>query len=121
MRCTGHCCRLFILEGDYGYFQSSETIHRLKDGQFIADMLIPLEVECSKPGYHYYTCKHFDGQNCTQYENRPHFCKSYPDDSGICSVKGCTAECAGKNGTLTYFIEDEKKMEEYVRTTNEGR
>ncbi len=41
---------------------------------------------------HHYTCRYFDGVNCTIYENRPPMCRSYPS-SGRCDYAGCTRKC----------------------------
>jgi len=42
---------------------------------------------------HIYTCKHFDGENCTDYENRPIMCSSHPYKRA-CGYKACTRKCA---------------------------
>lgn len=37
----------------------------------------------------YYTCRHFDGANCTNYDDRPTMCSKYPYGSA-CENKACT-------------------------------
>ena len=39
--------------------------------------------------YHY-TCKHFDGANCTIYDIRPRMCSGFAADAQGCGYKGCT-------------------------------
>lgn len=82
-----------------------------EDAQKVLDMIIPLgkltieEREAIVETNHEfqnpdpqecYTCKHFDGENCTNYENRPDLCRRYPN-SGRCEYAGCTAGCAVRN------------------------
>ena len=68
------------------------------EGDILKEMLIPLDYEPTGEGYnkrYYYTCKHFDGENCTNYEGRPQMCRSYPD-GGKCVQLGCTMCQKGK-------------------------
>jgi Fe-S-cluster containining protein len=69
------------------------------DGEFIADMLIPLSPKEAKDRIrdsggkiglkeefawknrgHHFTCKHWDkdSKQCTAYERRPNMCRKYP-------------------------------------------
>jgi len=41
---------------------------------------------------HIYTCQHFDGKNCTNYENRPIMCSSHPNKRK-CGYSKCTRTC----------------------------
>lgn len=40
-----------------------------------------------------YTCKHFDGESCTNYDNRPNMCRKYPYYNR-CNYAGCTWKAA---------------------------
>ena len=40
--------------------------------------LLPREGGWVDGSRHEYTCKHFDGTNCTNYEGRPNMCRDYP-------------------------------------------
>jgi Fe-S-cluster containining protein len=78
----------------------------LRDGEMIADMVIPLtldqanerlerfgagrEYEPAAEG-HVYTCRHFDDETrlCTIYERRPEMCRDYP----YAQDGGCEYDC----------------------------
>ncbi len=98
-RCTGHCCRVFTLPYDpAGLAEVCNEPGRVVDGPYIADMVIHLGSGTAddlglapdvRPAWaadnrdkdllsHWYTCRHFDGNNCTAYETRPSMCKRYP-------------------------------------------
>lgn len=121
MRCTGHCCRCFTLTHTPEWIRNE--IARLRDSrrvvdvfwredaQKVLDMIVPLgkltieeresivetnhEFQSPEPR-ECYTCKHFDGTNCTNYENRPDLCRRYPN-GGRCEYAGCTAKCAARS------------------------
>lgn len=63
------------------------------DGNFILDMLLPIEgpVTSDSLAYGFFTCRHFDGKNCTVYETRPDMCIRY-GAAGDCEYEGngCT-------------------------------
>ena len=109
-RCTGHCCRFFSLTEPYEEVQTKEWQDKYVDGEEIAAMVIPLNAVPSRIKSYYYTCKHFDGKNCTNYEDRPSMCSNYPYD-GKCGVKGCTSSCAEEGGTVTYYELDLIQLE----------
>jgi Fe-S-cluster containining protein len=98
-RCTGHCCRVFSLPNSPKEVASKEFREGVVDGEIISDMVIPLDYEPleddGKPYRWFYTCKHFDGENCTNYEGRPMMCRTYPD-GGKCVQLGCTMCQKGK-------------------------
>lgn len=73
-----------------------------EDFQKTMDMLIPLgefreEVQFQRghrsrkneERQYHYTCRHYDGRNCTIYESRPAMCRNYPDGRK-CQYRGCT-------------------------------
>lgn len=92
-RCTGHCCSIFTLPESPQEVKSEEFGDKVVDGDVISDMLIPLTdyEPFNSEGQikYFYTCKHFDGKNCTNYENRPLMCSDYPY-GGNCAQLGCT-------------------------------
>ncbi len=120
-RCTGHCCAGFII-GDspkhkdlMNYLNGTTFINgRQDEGPKIAEMLILLPRNKWRPWKTgpkatelrpTYTCKWFDGTNCTNYENRPNLCRDHPPpndtaDDGHCSYEGCTRRIALTKVTL---------------------
>lgn len=107
-RCSGHCCRRFIVPviaglGGLDEFKKLsapgvDPRYDADEHRYIADMLIDTGVDTDTdplggskvdPPQRVYKCKHFDGTNCTVYEQRPDMCKSYPS-YGACNVEGCT-------------------------------
>lgn len=91
-RCTGHCCRAFTLPYPYDVMQARAS--EIQDGEFIADMIRPLdhgpEWDPTRPG-HWYTCRHLDTEtgDCRAYEQRPWMCSEYPYGRQ-CEHPGCT-------------------------------
>lgn len=82
-RCTGECCKAFTLPFTHVMFASylNETpMDRVGhgvgfvDGELILAMAVPLP----DLGPDRYTCRLFDGVNCTVYEMRPAMCRDYP-------------------------------------------
>jgi Fe-S-cluster containining protein len=76
-----------------------------RDELYIADMLVHKHTITHPHGlrgrhghpvkgsrHHYYTCRHFDGTNCTDYENRPKMCSEYPHygRGEACQYPKCT-------------------------------
>lgn len=117
-RCSGQCCRLFIVPAvhDVGGLdgfkrQSAPGVDPRFDTtehRYIANMLIDTgnDVEFDPLGglkleqpQRAYKCKHFDGSNCTAYEARPDMCRLYPSYHGSCNVKGCTYEAETQRKT----------------------
>jgi Fe-S-cluster containining protein len=102
--CPGHCCVAFYLPTPHD--RVAEMADEMKDGEMIADMVIPLtlseanerlerfgagrEYEPASEG-HVYTCRHFDDETrlCTIYEQRPEMCRDYP----YAQAGGCEYEC----------------------------
>lgn len=120
-RCTGHCCQKFYMgdaveldlkfEHDISELYKEDPV-RVRELSYIRDMLIPFHgcrqltpekaaweitlyeqfSEKLPDGLDYgYTCKHFDGANCTAYADRPNMCKDYPYGRP-CVFTGCTYE-----------------------------
>lgn len=96
-RCTGHCCRRFVLSSgdetitheqvkewqDYGV----EGIEDL-DTRMIYGMVIPLDEA------DYFTCRNYNAEtgDCMVYKDRPKMCRDYPSttETGKCSYEECT-------------------------------
>lgn len=99
--CPGHCCAAFTLPRPLEEYQADPE--RIDDGEYVADMLIPLTREdalaragrfgfvdsrmgaaaSSDSGdYHWFTCRHWDEDTrlCTAYSERPRLCRDYPYD-----------------------------------------
>jgi Fe-S-cluster containining protein len=95
-RCTGHCCERFYLPNTPGELENIAKCAEkgdatvAKEFRKVADMVIFLRRDDHKGVYHY-TCKHFDvaTRNCTDYEDRPRMCRSFPNDRP-CPYEGCT-------------------------------
>jgi len=64
-----------------------------------SDPLADLSSKENYPGF--FDCKHLCSKtgNCNNYENRPDFCRSYPNHNalGACYYEGCTSSCSIKN------------------------
>ena len=60
--------------------------------------------------YHY-TCKHFDGKNCTIYEARPQMCRDFPNGT-TCTYRGCTLECPETRNLKKRLADTEKELQE---------
>lgn len=119
-RCTGHCCKAFTLPCSMDVVKLKVEEGTVTDGAIIADMLIPMyagpyagmpddirakvdKVAASnrtdEPAF-VYTCRHFDGANCTNYEGRPDMCKAYPYGTR-CEYRGCEWKAARDGQTET--------------------
>lgn len=94
-RCTGACCREFFLPpldqlaAEALWFAVLGDIADAAERIAIVAMVVP--VRLCRPGNPMpsgrineegeemvYTCRHFDGANCTIYERRPHMCRNFP-------------------------------------------
>jgi Fe-S-cluster containining protein len=88
--CDGRCCAVFHFT-----FDLDRVRRRVVDGEFIADMLVPLTDKQAKEradkfgigaihppgkGRAFFTCKHWDEDTrlCTAYDKRPSMCRDYP-------------------------------------------
>lgn len=107
--CTGACCAVFYLSEHRDTREEWPT--RIKDGEFIADMVIPLTwPEARKRAErfgntftdagrrsagHLYTCRHWDEETrlCKSYETRPGLCRNYPYGDPCSLGQGCQAGC----------------------------
>lgn len=101
-RCTGHCCQRFPIMGKafprpgggdaYGHDELDAIAENAIDGEYLADMLIAVygpEPEDDQRAK--WTCRHFDGRDCTAYEQRPQVCR----DHGVtyaCHTPNCTMD-----------------------------
>lgn len=106
-RCSGHCCREFVLAGVGHTVKEIRRFlrERAADGNVIADMLVPLRAIASgtvlptgksadgvpSGGGWVFTCRHFNttSNDCEIYRSRPAMCRDYPYASS-CSLDGCT-------------------------------
>jgi len=84
-RCTGHCCARFYLSTEVLDVLTSPE-RRGIDGKFILDMVELIEFTEAGATC---TCRHFDGKNCTVYDQRPQMCRDYPYGKP-CTIEGCT-------------------------------
>lgn len=104
-RCTGQCCRSFPLNIDFT-LQADQVINilrngkpngvKMQEGEAIADMIIPIygPWPAADPQARF-TCKHFDGSNCNNYQQRPWLCRDHGVGSKCDHVgKGCTIDQA---------------------------
>lgn len=67
-----------------------------------------------------YTCKNFDGENCTIYESRPNMCKIHPTD-GVCGYKECTASCAASKLGAGLKMDKVKEILDHNEKPNNAR
>lgn len=82
-RCTGRCCRDFIIRRSPEEIQEQARTAEprwKKEFTKIAEMVIPLPHRNGFYSEYHYTCKHYDANtnNCMDYENRPEMCRNYP-------------------------------------------
>ena len=84
--CGGLCCRRFFLDLTPDELACPDTMARMADGAYIADMVIPLETVDDQS---FYTCRHLreDGL-CGSYETRPQMCRAFPYGEP-CPFPGC--------------------------------
>ena len=90
-RCTGHCCKNFCIPLEV----LTDPNKNASDGDFIREMLI-LKEESEVEGKWWATCKHFDGHDCTVYDQRPSMCREYPYGKK-CTFDGCTSDELGED------------------------
>lgn len=128
-RCTGACCRSFPLSFDplltgveviaalRGAQQRDEhgepklgldgepLMWNLTEGAAIADMVLPLYGPYPKDAKAQarFTCRHFDGSNCTNYENRPDLCRDH----------GVISNCHEPNCTFDILVFYRQRLQKY--------
>ena len=112
--CTGACCAAFYLPHGIREFRARARAGKLQDGEFIADMVIPLTPKEARERSqrfggklatpwklrgHYFACRHWDEQTrlCTVYDQRPRMCSGYPYDEPCDLGARCTYGGAGKS------------------------
>lgn len=100
--CDGRCCAVFPLAKD---MQERLAAGNVRDGDFIADMLIPLTRRQARaratrfgfklpwrrtPNHDLFTCRHWNesARLCMAYADRPQMCREYPYDRG-CDHPDC--------------------------------
>lgn len=93
--CPGYCCAAFYLPTTYAQMQDKKK--RLRDGDQIAGMIVPLTPKEARERHerfggggaeqfkwkyrgHHFTCKHWDEETklCTIYPDRPDMCRDFP-------------------------------------------
>lgn len=116
VRCTGSCCRCFVLstpmqrlytgaENDQAKREGRPTnpwAPRIYDAEFVADMLIylgrgatpPVALAARAPldgqPHEWFTCRHLSpAGDCTAYESRPKLCRDYGVQH-VCEHNNCT-------------------------------
>lgn len=108
-RCTGHCCSRFPLHTDSdGKFTHATFAARdpatIIDGEFVADMVIPVLGPQPEGVPDQWTCKHYDGHDCTAYEQRPEMCRNHgviwQCREPACTLPGARGELDPISGTL---------------------
>lgn len=130
-RCTGHCCKSFILpwispdtfERERLKYKDNEDISKIFDMVIylgndpnqlpeIAKKIIPIDnlKNYNPDAYkksHYYTCKWHDTLtgNCTNYENRPNMCRIFPDIADTNLNGSCEFNGCTKRFSLKQFLE----------------
>ncbi len=91
-RCTGACCRRMVISKAGDVWTREQIEKGATDGIFIADMLLPIQGPQQEGGAEpgtVFTCRHFDGHNCTVYEMRPRMCRAHGREDE-CLNPGCT-------------------------------
>lgn len=88
-RCTGHCCRAFVLNNLKDFESFLAVVDQVEDGPYVRDMVI--SIGKNDDGIEWYTCKHLDeaSGDCIQYESRPRMCRNHPGQKQ-CPFIGCT-------------------------------
>ncbi len=99
-RCTGHCCREFVMYSGDDKILDADRKRWLEEGkldpevQQIMDMVIPLKEHEDEDGKFYttFTCRHFDveEQQCLIYDERPAMCRRFGAEEVKCNYEGCT-------------------------------
>ena len=127
-RCSGHCCKAFILPwlSPDEIKNEKKFYHRDAEGLKILNMIIylgndpinfpqaarkviPIGNFKPTPNAHYYTCKHHCNitGNCLIYNDRPKMCRTFPDQEtnwkGACGFRGCTKRYSLKELILFNF------------------
>ncbi len=100
-RCTGHCCREFVLHSGDDKISDTDRKRWLAEGglipevQQIMEMVIPVYEHVDENGEGFYTtftCRNFDFENgqCLIYEDRPKMCRRFGTEEVTCNYEGCT-------------------------------
>jgi Fe-S-cluster containining protein len=113
-RCSGHCCRTFVLSKDYFDVVAAPSL--CEDGETVVSMLIPLIPMLSVRDADWwladnwpqmeYTCKHFDyfNNDCKIYEQRPMMCRGH-GTKYTCRYDGCTLPKLNSNERAKEVVE----------------
>lgn len=93
-RCTGHCCKRFILSAPIEHIRSwadhPDTDPNMREEcRKIAEMITPLPAE--EDGVDRFTCRHHDPEteDCKNYDDRPNICRNHGVTTS-CDMPGCT-------------------------------
>lgn len=100
--CAGKCCALLCLSVELAALRRLRT----RDAAFVADMLVPLDLEQAEaralefgvmreggrlvPMERHFMCRHWDEATglCSVYAHRPEMCRRFPA-GGSCGYEGC--------------------------------
>lgn len=107
-RCTGHCCDgiwIPTYPGELRMKAAGLDGCLGKSDQQLPNMLeylgrTPEDLRLCRTSGGKYRCKHWDGHDCLNYENRPRMCFDYPEygkkptGDGSCTREGCTRRIA---------------------------
>lgn len=95
-RCTGQCCEAFPVSSDDVFMTSHADLSKVNhpDQAMLREMLVETgrtfyDGDTRPDAAMLFTCKFFDGRNCTIYDRRPDMCRRY----GVkrpCTLQGCT-------------------------------
>ncbi len=91
-RCTGHCCKVFIVGLPPVTLKELPTIVGIGEAKRLGEMLI--ELGTNPEGAKVYSCRHLLGNgDCGIYAQRPNMCSAYPYGHR-CHLAGCTSSAA---------------------------
>lgn len=114
-RCTGHCCRAFILGDNLTPVKLGQMVRERKldklTHRWVTQALVYLGHHDHNPNSgrptdsgnkgHWYACRRLtDAGNCGDYVNRPWTCVDYPHGRQ-CDYTGCTRQTAGQTKLLS--------------------
>ena len=77
-RCTGECCKAFSLPWSHERMAEFWRNEKRPVTEDYSEVAMILAMVVPHPDGKRYTCRLFDGKNCTAYEARPEMCSSYP-------------------------------------------
>ena len=117
-----HNCKRFFKTYDLAYFEKLKEMFVEQDRSYSEGLnpnLFKKDRNDEKallsnieetPGF--YSCTFLDKStgNCTSYESRPDFCKSFPS-RGVCDYTGCTSSCSRESIVKKVPVSEGGKVE----------